>query len=231
MDRTAIFVDAGYLFAQGSAAIAGRKIARSNLVLDAPKALEALKRHVSLIVTDLIELARLGSIADAVLLSGDEDVRVGVQIAQSYGVRVHLLGIEPTRGSQSHQLLQEVDTTCGWGQAEIAEFLTVREDALTQLEETSGSEAASAPQAPADRSDILSRIELAVATFVMGLEDADLQGVAAYWKTARGIPADLDRRLLPICRAAIGRNLERDEIHRMRTSFRRAAQKRISNLD
>ncbi|MFD2184320.1 hypothetical protein [Rhodoplanes azumiensis] len=32
----------------------------------------------SLIVTDMIELARLGAICDAVLLSGDEDVRVGV---------------------------------------------------------------------------------------------------------------------------------------------------------
>ena len=47
----------------------------------------------SLIVTDLIELARNKAISDAVVLTGDEDIRVGVQIAQSLGVRVHLLGI------------------------------------------------------------------------------------------------------------------------------------------
>ena len=55
----------------------------------------------SLIVTDLVELARNHAITDAILLSGDEDLRIGVQIAQSFGVRVHLIRIEPTRGSQS----------------------------------------------------------------------------------------------------------------------------------
>jgi uncharacterized LabA/DUF88 family protein len=34
-----------------------------------------------LIGTDLIELARNHAISDAVLLSGDEDLRIGVQIA------------------------------------------------------------------------------------------------------------------------------------------------------
>jgi uncharacterized LabA/DUF88 family protein len=37
----------------------------------------------SLIVTDLVELSRNGSIGDALLLSGDEDVRIGVEIAQN----------------------------------------------------------------------------------------------------------------------------------------------------
>ena len=54
----------------------------------------------SLIVTDLAELARNGAIVDAIVLSGDEDVRVGVQIAQTHGVRVHLLGIGPAGKSQ-----------------------------------------------------------------------------------------------------------------------------------
>ena len=39
----------------------------------------------SLIVTDLIELARNHAISDAVLLAGDEELRIGVQIAQSLG--------------------------------------------------------------------------------------------------------------------------------------------------
>lgn len=58
----------------------------------------------SLIVTDLVELARNHAISDVLLMSGDEDVRIGVQLAQSFGVRVHLLGVEPCRGSQSVQL-------------------------------------------------------------------------------------------------------------------------------
>src|SRR5665213_2998834 len=90
----------------------------------------------SLIVTDLIELARLGAICDAVLLSGDEDVRVGVQIAQNYGVRIHLLGITPSRGSQSKALLQEADTTTEWGKVTVAKFLSVRSIPATTIPAT-----------------------------------------------------------------------------------------------
>ncbi len=55
----------------------------------------------SLIVTDLIELARNGAIADAVLISGDEDLRVAVQVAQTFGVRVHVLAVgDPSRNSR-----------------------------------------------------------------------------------------------------------------------------------
>ena len=72
----------------------------------------------SLIVTDLVELARNRAITDAVVLSGDEDIRIGVLIAQSFGVRAHLIGIGPGRGSQSRSLLQESDTTVEWSEAE-----------------------------------------------------------------------------------------------------------------
>ncbi len=147
----AVFVDAGYLFAQGSALVAGSKRPRIDLILDAPSVVAELTTFAiakapscsllriywydgaisgarptadqallansdnvklrlgfvnslgqqkgvdSLIVTDLIELARQKSICDAVLMSGDGDVRVGVQIAQNYGVKVHLLGVTPSR--------------------------------------------------------------------------------------------------------------------------------------
>lgn len=79
----------------------------------------------SLIVTDLIDLARNRAMSDALVMSGDEDVRVGVQVAQSYGVRVHLLGIVPARGSQSKQLLQEADTTTEWDRVVVKSFLKV----------------------------------------------------------------------------------------------------------
>lgn len=77
----------------------------------------------SLIVTDMIELARNRAITDAILMSGDEDVRIGVQIAQSLGVRVHLLGIEPSRATQARSLRQEADTTAEWSKADIGEIL------------------------------------------------------------------------------------------------------------
>ena len=87
----------------------------------------------SLIVTDLIELARNHAISDAVLLSGDEDLRIGVQIAQSFGVRVHLIGIEPSRGNQSDLLMQEADTTTEWSRNDIQGILSLRTGVETEL--------------------------------------------------------------------------------------------------
>lgn len=80
----------------------------------------------SLIATDPIELARQRAISEAVLLSGDEDVRVGVQIAQNYGVLVHLLGIHPARGPQSPTFRQEADTRSEWDKLTVEKFLSLR---------------------------------------------------------------------------------------------------------
>ena len=77
----------------------------------------------SLLVTDMINLARNGSMCDAVLLSGDEDIRVGVQQAQDHGVRVHLLGIAPARSNQSDLLLQEADQRFEWDEDDVSTFL------------------------------------------------------------------------------------------------------------
>jgi uncharacterized LabA/DUF88 family protein len=65
----------------------------------------------SLIVTDLIELSRNGAIKDAVLLSGDEDLRIAVQLAQSFGVRVHLLAAGDGTKNVSPALRMEADST------------------------------------------------------------------------------------------------------------------------
>src|SRR5258705_458652 len=175
MDRVAVFVDAGYFFAQGSSLLTGKKTQRGEVRVDHDKLLNGLEdfatkisklpllriywydgtstgpspEHValafksrvkvrlgfvntagqqkgvdSLIVTDMITLARNRSMSDAVLLSGDEDIRVGVQQAQEYGVRVHLLGITPSRGSQSQFLLQEADSTTEWGLKDIQSFMS-----------------------------------------------------------------------------------------------------------
>ncbi|MDK9721968.1 MAG: NYN domain-containing protein [Rhodospirillales bacterium] len=187
MNRLAIFIDAGYLFAQGSVALTGQKKERKllslderavvNLLIDAAQKQSkndsvlrlywydaapihagptlqhknlALMDNVklrlgylnsqnqqkgvdSLIVTDMIELARNHAISDAAILSGDEDVRVGVQIAQNFGVRVHLIGIAPCRGSQSPQLMQEADTTLEWNKATVETFLKLQHHQETQL--------------------------------------------------------------------------------------------------
>lgn len=175
----------------------------------------------SLIVTDMIELARQKAICDILLLSGDEDVRIGVQIAQNHGVRVHLLGIHPARGSQSQQLPQEADTTREWMVDDLRKFLTIKEREIG-LEAAQG--ASADPKlaegiVPQPDTRIIQLIEEAVKLFVQELELTAIQGVDAYWTTARGVPPDLDRRLLPTCRDKIGRDLEKTEIRAMRAEF------------
>lgn len=278
MERTAVFVDAGYLFAQGSTALTGNKVARATLALSARSVLEELRSFMahkvpnssllriywydgirpnavmsadqtaiadmddiklrlgfingqgqqkgvdSLIVTDLIELARQRAISEAILLSGDEDVRIGVQIAQNYGVRVHLLGIHPARGSQSPTLRQEADTTSEWDRLTIEKFLSIRDGRHPPVEKKSvmpvevATEAEMPGVAPTiDDGEVLSA---SVSVFVSNLKEADIQAVEIFWKENRGVPPDLDRLLLSLAAENLGRRLEKEEMKTMRAKFR-----------
>jgi uncharacterized LabA/DUF88 family protein len=189
----------------------------------------------SLIVTDLIELARLGAICDAILLSGDEDVRIGVQIAQNYGVRIHLLGIAPSRGSQSKALLQEADTTSEWDSATVAKFLSLRSVAGTPAATivTPPPRGLSAPAilqsaiaAPAEATKLRTVAE----AFAEKLTEGDVKSLIAYWRTQNGIPPEFDRRLLAKSRDEIGRDLAIDEKRFSRKAFIDAVEAKAASL-
>lgn len=270
--RAAVFVDAGYLFAQGSVALTGSKKARSLLELNERLAIAALKALVdqkaghcellriywydgasyrgptleqdklaqldnvklrlgllnsvgeqkgvdSLIVTDLIELARLGAICDAILLSGDEDVRVGVQIAQNYGVRVHLLGIEPARASQSKALLQEADTTSVWDKALVSTFLSVRPIVTSTATLGTSAGPASTVGIVVETTGGVSKITEIATALVASLSDEEVKGVYAFWETERGVPREFDGKLLGKCRDELGRDLALRERREAREAF------------
>lgn len=267
MGRVAVFVDSGYLYAQGSTALTGSKKPRSDLRLNetlvleefiavartkAPDAsllrvywydgavnyrgptlaqttlanLDSVKLRLgfvntygqqkgvdSLIVTDLIDLARNRAISDAVLLSGDEDVRIGVQIAQTFGVRLHLLGIEPSRGSQSRQLLQEADTTTEWDKATVAKFLTYSAPEIA----APAAVVATSPEQPADTPPELDTV---ATTYAAAIDDSEVANLKTLWRTSGGIPPEFDGRLLARCRAELGRSLTLDERHQIRAKFK-----------
>src|SRR5208283_1207572 len=46
-------------------------------------------------------------------------------IAQTFGVRVHLIGLEPSRASQSPSLRQEADTVHEIAREDVAKFLKI----------------------------------------------------------------------------------------------------------
>ncbi len=191
----------------------------------------------SLTVTDLIELARLGAICDAVLLSGDEDVRIGVQIAQNYGVRIHLVGIAPSRGSQSKSLLQEVDTTTEWSTATVAKFLSVRSIPAVASPTTvatftlpARSPAVSAAASQPAPTAALALAEKVASCFADTISDADVKSLIAYWATQRGVPPEFDGKLLARSRSDLGRDLDEIEKRFLRRKFADSVRSRGASL-
>lgn len=271
MDRVAVFVDAGYLFAQGSHLLAGRKLPRSEVALDYEKVVESLgqfaervsesrllrvywydgtstgptSQHIalaylagvkvrlgfvnsvgeqkgvdSLIVTDMIALARNRAMSEAVLLSGDEDLRVGVQQAQEFGVRVHLLGIKPSRGSQSLFLLQEADSTHEWSESDLAPFLQCKDKSVLPAPVFTVEEVgAASPE---------SRLESVGASVAAEIPAAELESLIASYRATRQIPKTLDGRLLGMSRTALGSDLDTEQKKGVRRAFIDACEMRLA---
>lgn len=244
MDRAAIFIDAGYLFAAGSKLLTGEKLPRREIVLnyDAMRSLldkvlaelaglpllriywydgtstgptpqqltlayrpdvklrlgfinqQGQQKGVdSLIVTDLINLARNRAMADALLMTGDEDIRVGVQQAQEFGVRVHLIGIAPSRENQSGFLLQEVDSVRELNQSEVQSFLS--RSALEALASTTLS-------VPATDSE--PAMLDAVAQMIAQELSAEEMEVVLKESAGVSVPQQIDRRLLAMGSQRLG---------------------------
>ena len=272
--QTALFVDAGYLYAQGSSLLVGRKQERTAIDLTvedvlkklAEKAKEVapaarllriywydgLPRHGrltndhiavaqaqdsklrlgtinsegaqkgvdSLIVTDLIDLARNNAISDALILSGDEDIRIGVQIAQTFGVRVHLLGIKPARGSQSVELMQEADTRHEWPEEVISGFMTVP-----------GTQPVSEPESysPED-TDFESVILDASKEFIGPYNESRLRELVKILNENQNqIPPEIDRPMLAKLRNRLGGDLDYEQRARYREIFAKQLRAAISS--
>ena len=272
MDRTAVFVDAGYLFAQGSIELCGKKLSRGEITLNHIALTSTLKtfaenasglpllriywydgtsqgptsQHItlagqadvkvrlgfvnsqgqqkgvdSLIVTDMITLARNRAIAECVLLSGDEDLRVGVQQAQEHGVRVHLLGIRPARGNQSTFLLQEADATHEWSASDLSPFLQCRSHAKPDPHPRR-----EITDAPADP---LEEVARQVADEVPEVEVAALVDSI---HTTKQRPRQLDARLLAMSRRVLGgTDLDPSQKSKVRAAFSSALETRLESPD
>lgn len=275
MMRVAVFVDAGYLYAAGSASLLGTSATREMTDLNQSKTIAALRstalekandaqllriywydgvlpqgpspeqRRIadaddvklrlgivtphgqkgvdSLIVTDLVELARNGAISDAVLMSGDEDVRIGVQIAQSFGVRVHLVGIEPRHNNQSRALMQESDTATEWSKSIIERIMTSRAGF------DAGAVEGGAPAIDA-QSDIAPVLDEVVAELVSALSPDEIQAIAILLPREK-VPREYDRQLLRRSSQRVGSFLSDTERDYLRSRLKAAARDSASDTD
>ena len=252
-NRSAAFVDAGYLFAAGSALLAGSKQPRYQISIKEDAIVRCIKDfsanrtgcdllriywydgatargltpdHHRIASCDEIKL-RLGFINSA----GDEDTRIGVQIAQSYGVRIHLLGIEPARSNQSKQLIQESDTTSEWTRETVTSFLSVAPGLATPVR----AEPPASPVQITPRTVVVPAASVATAVpsvaqcaedLAAALEDADIYIIGEHWSDYRQIPKLYDGRLLGSTRDRLRRNLTGAERMEMRDSFVEAVRQR-----
>ena len=283
MDRVAVFVDAGYLFAQGSKALCGRKLERGQISIDHQAAIESLtnlaedvsglpllriywydgtstgptpqhntfadlpstkirlgfvnsvgqqKGVDSLIVTDMITLARNRAMASCVLLSGDEDIRVGVQQAQEYGVLVHLLGIKPARGSQSLFLLREADGTHEWSEDDLRPFLHCEPSPPTPDSTISRPTPTISPEQPSHRDPVRQvdqRLLVVAQQVADGVTPSEVPSTVEEIRATNQRPPGLDGRLLGMSRNAMGRDLVSDEKRAVRDAFLAALEVRLTS--
>lgn len=271
MGRVGIFVDAGYLFAEGAKAIAGETKARFQLRLEydelvdqlrsfairmapgtqmlriywydgaRPGGMSAMQRELAytdgvkmrfglttrsgrqkgvdgLIVADLIELAHNRAITDAILVSGDEDTRIGVQLSQSYGVRVHLLGIGQGRKNQSNTLRQEADTVSEWSGAELEAFLSVTSNPAF------GRVVVPKRSVGKDATTLKAALDGVAEAVAKACTSAQLVSIARLGPD-EGLPGRIDGRLLATSKDAIGRFMNAKEKWYVRNQFKRVARR------
>lgn len=163
----------------------------------------------SLVITDMIALARNRAIADAVLLTGDEDLRVGVQQAQEFGVRVHLVGVAPARASQSDLLMQEADGCHEWGPDVVRLFLRRAGEPGRRVNP--------------EEFDSDEEVLYAIAAALCAAQEAHaLDAIRRAYHTGErtAVPRDLDRLLLQEAELVLQRRLEHEDKLCLRQSFR-----------
>ncbi|HET6906961.1 MAG TPA: NYN domain-containing protein [Rhodanobacteraceae bacterium] len=267
MNRIAVFVDAGYLFASASELLFGERLRRGELRLAnaeftahlqslaetvggcpllriywydgtnsgpspahlAIAYLENVKLRLgfvnqageqkgvdALIFSDLVNLSRNHAISDALIVSGDEDLRVGVQQAQEYGVRVHLLGVEAAdigemRGNQSAALQREVDTRHLLDAATLGRFLRRREFAEWAPPAGDNGE----PQ------HNLARMQELAGEYAATL-GAEQREQILQLPERTPLPHEVDRELLSRASELLGRKLEEAEKRTLRAALRMA---------
>lgn len=179
------------------------------------------------IVQDLFELASEGVISDALIVTGDGDLSVGIEFAQRRGVRVAILGIEDIPNGVSpnrHEALTFLaDAVLTMGNAETTKYFAY----------TPAAKPVAAPAPPAAAPVVAAAAPTHAAAAAAAPDKAALEGIAktvalgilpanlpATLNKAGGIVADTDKQLLAEGRKVLGRALSTEERNYLRLAFR-----------
>jgi len=157
---------------------------------------------------------------------------------------VHLLGIVPSRGSQSIQLLQEADTTTELSRAAVARFLSIAPTVtpaaaaaavaasgvapamtVSSTAAPTGPAAASVPLPataatwPAIAPNIAADLDQVIADLVAAMSTPEIAALKTHCASSRSVPSGYDGKLLARGRASLFRALDPREKRYIRARF------------
>lgn len=174
----------------------------------------------SLIVTDIIDLARNRAIVDAVVVTGDEDLRIAVQVAQTFGVRVHILAAGDPLKNVSPSLQMEADSVT----ALDADWFSKHLEPISSPQTTVATTVPSPGTATID--DVA---DLVIGEIIAGMTQVQLTQLVSHFSSSTSIPPEYDRPLVAkVCAGLSNRRLTGAETRGIRGQFVRnvkAAQK------
>lgn len=175
----------------------------------------------SLIVTDLIELARNRAIMDAVIVSGDEDLRVAVQVAQSFGVRVHLLAAGDPKNNVSASLQMEADSIGSLTKEWFTQQLAIAvEPALAPQVIDAGAKAAAVTVSEVVPESLDNAAASVGADLLSKLSPDALAALKQHFSKSNSVPPEFDRPLIARAAQSLGgRNLSGEQMRRIRGVF------------
>jgi hypothetical protein len=184
----------------------------------------------SLIVTDIIDLARNRAIADAVLMTGDEDLRVAVQVAQSFGVRVHLLGAGDISRNVSEFLQMEADSVTVLEDRWFSSHLELNYSQAPSYNPT-GSVTGVTPDGDSPEDDIFQNaVDMSINEILNDVYPDQLAQLGQHFAFQSFVPPEYDRRLVAIVSSNLnGRKLSNEEIRNLRSQFVCAVKLRSSS--
>ena len=250
MSSYAIYVDVGYLYAEGGRLLSGVRQPRHAVDLDYDRFLEFLSQFVAsrqpqrdqlriywydgargaptpaqlaigyrdqiklrlglidasgqqrgvdaLFVRDLVMDAHHRNITDAWLVTGDDDLRGGLLVAQELGVRIHLLGLGNREShNQARSLLLDADSSHLWERDDVVHWMEVRAS-IGEADPDDGEEDAEPlyPKLPTDSDLAESALSIAL-DFSTSMDCDELEEIIESWSVARqGVPPRYDKPLI-----------------------------------
>lgn len=175
----------------------------------------------SLIVTDLIDLARNRAIADAVVVTGDEDLRIAVQVAQSFGVRVHILAAGDPSKNVSPSLQMEADSVTALDAAWFSSHLELISTAPKAAPATARKAAPATGATPAD--EIGTAATAVINEILETITSEQLAQLVQHFSTQQTVPPEFDRPLVAKISAMLsGKRFSGAETRHIRGQFVRA---------